>query len=87
MWHVKIQEDALEFLKRLDQKTRTSFIARLEKLSFLPDRQGKPLTGPLKGFRRLRIGRYRVIYHLDWKERIVTVIAIGHRKEIYKRSF
>ncbi len=32
---------------------------------------------------RLRVGEYRVLYTIDDKGRIVTVFAVGHRREIY----
>ena len=32
--------------------------------------------------RSLRVGDYRVLYHLDHEARIVSVAAIGHRRDI-----
>ncbi len=47
-----------------------------------PIRFGKPLRYSLKGCRRMRVGYYRVIFKLEMK--IILVVKIGHRKEIYK---
>ena len=33
---------------------------------------------------RLRVGDYRIIYSVDDNHRTVTVIAIGHRREVYR---
>ena len=33
---------------------------------------------------RIRVGVYRIIYEIDDGKIIVTVVAIGHRKDIYK---
>ena len=33
---------------------------------------------------RLRIGDYRVLYTVDDKNNIVTVFAVGHRREVYR---
>jgi len=33
---------------------------------------------------RIRVGDYRVIYDIDDKEATVTVVNIGHRRDIYK---
>jgi mRNA interferase RelE/StbE len=52
-----------------------------DKLTVNPRAFGKPLAGSLKGHYRLRIGDYRVIYRVN--DDIVTVVAIGHRKDIY----
>ena|SRR3989344_6765 len=53
-----------------------------EKLSVNPLLYGKPLHSPLKNFRKLRIGDYRVVYHLVKYE--VRVLVIAHRKEVYE---
>ncbi|MCH7606024.1 MAG: type II toxin-antitoxin system RelE/ParE family toxin, partial [Chloroflexi bacterium] len=33
---------------------------------------------------RLRVGRYRVLYEIDDQDGMITVFAIGHRREIYR---
>jgi mRNA interferase RelE/StbE len=33
---------------------------------------------------RLRVGEYRVIYEIDDKKKVVTVLHIGHRRDIYR---
>ena len=33
---------------------------------------------------RIRVGDYRIIYEIDNDKIIVTVVSVGHRKEIYK---
>ena len=41
------------------------------------------LTGTLKGFCKLKLGQFRVIYSIDEKEKILHVHKIGHRHNIY----
>ena len=33
---------------------------------------------------RIRSGVYRVVYDIDDARRVVTVLAIGHRRDIYR---
>ena len=33
---------------------------------------------------RIRIGNYRVVYTIDDKAALVTVVGIGHRREVYR---
>ena len=74
-----------EDLPSLDNSNRQRIIKEVrEKLSIAPDQYGRPLRGKLKGFRRLRIGDYRVIYRIDRKKSIVLIIMIIHRKSKYK---
>ena len=34
---------------------------------------------------RIRIGNYRVIYEINDREKSLTILHIGHRKDIYRR--
>ena len=42
------------------------------------------LEGPERTF-RVRIGRYRLIFHVDKKERTIFVTHLGKRESIYQR--
>ncbi len=55
-----------------------------ERLTVDPIGLGKPLRFSLKGHRRLRVGDYRIVYRIDFDERIVTIVIIKHRKEVYE---
>jgi len=48
-----------------------------------PHRVGKQLRPPLADRHSARRGTNRVLYRLDDKARTVTVLAIGHRGDIY----
>jgi addiction module RelE/StbE family toxin len=52
-----------------------------ERLMTNPISFGKPLRYSLKGFRRLRVGDYRITYEV--KNNIVIIVAIKHRKDVY----
>jgi mRNA interferase RelE/StbE len=45
---------------------------------------GKPLERELRGYRSLRIGRYRIIYRPD--EAGAEIVATGPRRTIYQES-
>jgi len=49
-----------------------------------PHRVGKRLLPPLDDRHSARRGTYRVIYRIDDKGRIVTVVDIGHRRDVYR---
>lgn len=55
-----------------------------EKLEIDPEKFGKPLSYSFKGQRRLRIGKYRIIYKIDKEKKIVTITTVDHRKDVYK---
>lgn len=45
---------------------------------------GKPSRYSFQGHRRIRVGDYRIVYRVDPKKRLVTVVFIKHRKDIYE---
>jgi mRNA interferase RelE/StbE len=49
-----------------------------------PHRVGKRLLPPLDDRFSARRGTYRVIYRVDDKTRVVTVVDIGHRRDVYR---
>ena len=49
-----------------------------------PHRVGKRLLPPLDDRFSARRGTYRVIYRIDDKTRVVTVVDIGHRQDVYR---
>ena len=55
-----------------------------ERLTLDPIGFGKPLRYNLKGSRRLRVGDYRIVYHIQEKNVIIT--AIKHRKDAYENA-
>ena len=44
----------------------------------------KRLTRDLKGMWRYRIGDFRLVYEPDDKRRVVHLMSISHRKDVYE---
>lgn len=49
-----------------------------------PHRVGKKLLPPMDDRFSARRGTYRIIYRIDDKNRIVTVVDVDHRRDIYR---
>ena len=49
-----------------------------------PLKFAEKLTDPIIGEYRFRIGDYRVIFDIEGSE--ITVLRVGHRREIYRRG-
>jgi mRNA interferase RelE/StbE len=54
-------------------------------ISKLPGGDTKRLRG-YKGFYRLRVGEFRVIYAISQDELIITILSIGNRGDVYKKD-
>ena len=87
MYHVKFSKIATKFFSKLDHFTQKMIygwiIENLEGCEN-PRLFGKPLKGNLNGYWRYRIGDYRLISQINDEEIIITVVEIGHRRDIYK---
>ena len=51
-----------------------------------PRRIGKPLQLELKGQWSARRGPYRIIYSIDDSTAPITVTAVAHRADVYRRG-
>jgi mRNA interferase RelE/StbE len=49
-----------------------------------PYRVGQQLLPPLNDRFSARRGTYRVIYRIDDEAQVVTVVDIGHRRDVYR---
>ncbi len=56
-----------------------------ERLSISPHQYGEPLKKTLKGYWKLKVGDYRVVYKIERNE--VLIFAIINRKDVYKKIF
>jgi mRNA-degrading endonuclease RelE of RelBE toxin-antitoxin system len=72
-------------LDRLPESAAAAIVETLRALAENPRRLGKPLALELEGRFAARRGPYRVIYEIDEAEKLVRVVAIGHRRDIYRR--
>ena len=83
-YSIKWDKRAYKELKELETKDSINILNNVNKLYEHPYSSGKNLKGKFKNKMRLRIGDFRLIYWIEEKEKTVWIIAIGHRKEIYK---
>jgi len=85
-FHVRLHREVVKNdLARLPANIQSRILDAIEtRLAAAPDRLGKPLTSGLGGYRRLRVGDYRVIYKVTGNN--VIVLTVGHRKEVYETA-
>jgi len=81
-YKILIREPAEERLRRYDREIQKRFAAKIRKLADNPDIHGKPLRGALHGFWELYFERSsRIIYSIDFQNRVVVIEAIKHKDE------
>ncbi|HEX5066860.1 MAG TPA: type II toxin-antitoxin system RelE/ParE family toxin [Myxococcota bacterium] len=63
---------------------RQRVVRRIEGLAEVPRPSGcEKLRGSDDRY-RIRQGRYRVIYEVDDLAKVVTVVKLGHRRDVYR---
>ena len=85
-WTLVFTQKANKVFKKLDREAYrkvTAFIDNSLLKADNPRTFGKPLTGNLKEFWCYRVGDYRLICELHDHVLTISVIKIGHRKEVY----
>ena len=83
-YHVLLAPKAEKALSNLSAKDSKRILTALFGIARDP-LIGKQLKGELQTYFSLRVWPYRIIYSMIDKELVILVIAIGHRKDIYKK--
>jgi mRNA-degrading endonuclease RelE of RelBE toxin-antitoxin system len=85
MIRVRIQDEVLDYLRRLAPKPRHAIRLAIKGLA---REKGdiKPLTDELEGLHRLRVGSHRVLfeYEIIDGETVITCVYADPRKWIYE---
>ena len=82
-YQVLIKRSVEKELDALPKSMRERIVRRLLSLEGDPRPPGsKKLQG--EESYRLRVGDYRALYRIDDQNRMVTVYAVGHRREVYR---
>lgn len=79
-YHPEVARDISGFPQNIKHRIRKAIEDRL---ILDPIKFGEPLRRGLAGFRKLRVGDYRVIYQVQ--AQTVLILKIGHRSEVYKK--
>lgn len=84
MYKVELARDSEKFIRKQNKSLQKKLVAVLRKLAENPY---PPSAKKLKGLNelyRVRVGNYRIVYHVQNKRLVVLVLRIAHRKDIYK---
>jgi YafQ family addiction module toxin component len=73
----------LEKLQSKDIQYYNAVIDKILQIAKVPQ-LGKPLSGILKGKRRVHIGPFVLIYQVDDNLRLVTLLEFAHHDDAYK---
>ena len=69
-------------LPKIDKQNKISIKKAIEeRLTTHPEIYGKPLQRTLKGYWKLRVGDFRIVFKITGDK--IIILAIMHRKKVY----
>jgi mRNA interferase RelE/StbE len=83
-WQVLVMGPARRQIDRLPASVAAAVIETLGAIAANPRRLGKPLRFELEGYFSARRGPYRIVYRIDEPSQTISVLAVGHRADIYR---
>lgn len=83
-YRVVVLPAARRHLARLDPTARRRVGALIDSLADAPRPAGMKALRGMPGLLRVRSGDYRVVYQVEDRELLVLVVAVGHRREVYR---
>jgi addiction module RelE/StbE family toxin len=69
---------------KLEKKIQIGCLKKIRILSTNPH-YGKSLVGKLKGLWELKLGKYRIIYKIFEREKLVRMVTIDLRGRVFER--
>ena len=73
-------------VKELESLPRRDLARVMNRIKVLADNPRPPACEKLSGQERYRVrqGDYRILYEVNDSDQVVTVVKIGHRREVYR---
>ena len=80
VYHHEIPDDLKNIPTNIKKRLRQAIETRL---AIDPVGFGLPLRKSLSGYRKLRVGDYRIIYRIEGQT--ILILKIGHRRDVYPK--
>ena len=72
-----------EVIRELHPDLKQLIKAAIRAISVDPE-CGGPLQRELEGLRKYRVRRFRIVYTIAPKRRVIRLMAVGHRRSVYE---
>jgi mRNA interferase RelE/StbE len=83
MYAVELLPSAAKALEKLEAAARRRVARRIDRLAEDPRGDAVKLRGA-EDIWRARAGDYRILYRIEDARLVVTVVRIGHRRDVYR---
>jgi len=83
-YEVAIPNRVAKVIRQLDGSVKQRVIDRIEALRADPRAPGTVAMSSEASTYRVRVGDYRVVYEVRDAERVVLIVQVGHRSDVYR---
>jgi mRNA interferase RelE/StbE len=81
---VTFARSARRELEALEPRYVARVLARIEALAAQPRPAGAKQLQGAERLWRMRVGDYRVVYDIDDRRRVVDIVRVRHRRDVYR---
>ena len=84
-YEIGFKPSALKELRKLDEVARKVIVSEIDLLAENPRPDGcKKLKGAVNLYRIRVFSNYRVVYEIQDRVLVVTVVKVAHRRDVYR---
>jgi mRNA interferase RelE/StbE len=83
-YRVEFTTAALRDLQALPREIQLRIDASILAVADTPRHPGAERLQGGSGLFRVRVGAYRMIYHIDDAQQVVTIARVRHRRDVYR---
>jgi mRNA interferase RelE/StbE len=84
-YHIRYHPDVkAKDIPKLNRAMRERIKTAIQRrLLVSPEKLSEPLRRTLKGYRKLRVGDYRIVLRIEGQD--ILILGIFHREDVYER--
>lgn len=83
MFELRISNSAQKQIKKLKKIYQSAIISALKEIKEDPY-LSKPLSQELTGKFTFHISVYRILYKINYKDKVISILKIDHRGKVYQ---
>ncbi|NAS88677.1 type II toxin-antitoxin system RelE/ParE family toxin [ANME-1 cluster archaeon AG-394-G21] len=83
MFNISYSNRSKKFLKKADKILVKRMIEKIENLRETPITHDTKTVEGSKGLFRVRVGDYRILYEVDYRNNLIGIIKIDKRPRVY----
>ncbi len=85
MFRILYSNQAAKFLRNIDKVLAKRMAKKIEELAIQPiTHDTKVIEGYKEKLFRVRVGDYRILYEVNYKENLIGIVKIDKRSRVYE---